>query len=206
MYLLGERVDAAPAVVPFSVGAAITKVVHIASYFAPWTTPYMDFHTESRGFSYSETSFWTLLKQLWQSDWGTSRDIAPFDCTYASSDIREKSGEGVVHAKTYYRSYAARWVNLHRIRGYAVSLKIVSKAEMKDGKFQPPSEDFWKEPAMYYYASPVASFDFSAVRPIPTFVADLGENLGIDKEGSKAYRENDGVVPFFSQWHPYPCK
>lgn len=77
---------------------------------------------------------------------------------------------------------------------------------MKDGKFYPPSEDFWEEPALYYYAPYIASFDFFAVRPVPSVVQMLGEDLKIGAEGSEVYYENDGVVPLFSQWHPLSCK
>lgn len=75
---------------------------------------------------------------------------------------------------------------------------------MKDGQFYPPSKDFWEEPALYYYSPYVASFDFSALRPVPSFIQE--EDPKLDGDGSEVYRENDGVVPLFSQWHPLPCK
>ncbi|THH33439.1 hypothetical protein EUX98_g795 [Antrodiella citrinella] len=188
VYLFGERVDSAPQVRFFSVGSFITKVVHLVSYFSPWTATHMDFHTESRAMSLYETSPWSMLKQLLKSDWGTSRDIAPFDCTYVSSDTRESLGEGEVNGKTFYRSYAASW------------------SDMRAGTFTPPSKDFWEEPVLYYYASPVALFDFSVLRPVPSFVELMGKDIEIGGEGSEMYRENDGVVPLFSQWHPLACK
>ncbi|KAH8099298.1 alpha/beta-hydrolase [Cristinia sonorae] len=188
VYLLGERVDAAPLVRFWSVGNAITKVVHIISYLSPWTASHMDFHTESRGYSCREASFWSLIKTLWRSDWAESRDIAPYDCTYVSADTREAMGEGAVNPNTFYRSYAASW------------------STMKNGKFKPPAKDFWEEPVLYHYATPIANFDFMAVRPVPSFVAAMGEDIKVGGEGSEVYRENDGVVPRFSQWHPLPCK
>ncbi|TCD68104.1 hypothetical protein EIP91_011557 [Steccherinum ochraceum] len=188
VYLLGERVDAAPEVRDWSVGSLISKVVHLVSYFAPWTAAYMDFHTESRHFSYEKMSFWSFLKVMWKSEWGTSRDIAPYDVTYASMDEREAEGEGKVNPNTYYRSYAATW------------------SSMQNGKFQPPEKDFWDEPVLYYYSPSMAAFDFSVLRPVPSFVEAMGDKLKPDVEGSEMYRENDGVVPLFSQFHSYPCK
>lgn len=188
VYLLGERVDCAPNVRFFSVGSFITKIVHLISFFSPWTADYMDFHTESRAMSFYETSLWSMLKQLLKSDWGTSRDIAPFDCTYESADTREAKGEGEVNGKTFYRSYAASW------------------SDQNLGPFTPPANGFWEEPALYYYTFHVASFDFSVIRPVPSFVNLMGNDIEAGGEGSEVYRANDGVVPVFSQWHPLACK
>ena len=105
------RVDAAPHVHDWSIGSAISKVAHLLSYFSPWTAPYIDFHTESRKYAYTDASIWRTLKLLWRSDWGESRDCAPFDVTFQAGDEREEIGEGRVNEKTYYRSYAASWVS-----------------------------------------------------------------------------------------------
>ena len=66
----------------------------------------------------------------------------------------------------------------------------------------------------------VASFDFLSLRPTPTFLKSIPscetneERLeeGIaslnaaDGELLSALRANDGIVPLFSQWHPFDCK
>ena len=71
----------------------------------------------------------------------------------------------------------------------------------------------------------IATFSFSSLRPIPAFIdtlasahlasvrSDKGETqdgvIDIDKHGnylSTALRANDGIVPLFSQWHPFECK
>jgi hypothetical protein len=69
-------------------------------------------------------------------------------------------------------------------------------------------------------------FDFSAIRPVPDFIVPCHENqpsTPVQPQSPKELEEqpltteddpplgeeywaNDGVVPVFSQWHPYSCK
>lgn len=110
VYTLGEREDAAPAVRLLSVGSAITKVVHLVSFLAPFLPGSIDLHTESRALSYHHSSFGALLKQLWKSDWAESRDAAPFDVTFEAAEDREALSEGKLNSSTYYRSHVATMV------------------------------------------------------------------------------------------------
>ena len=79
---------------------------------------------------------------------------------------------------------------------------------------------------LYFGSCAISSFRFSDLRPVPAFLetvrstmfesgheadANLEDGLvDIDDGGGKyvsaALRANDGVVPLFSQWHPYDCK
>ena len=77
---------------------------------------------------------------------------------------------------------------------------------MKKGAFQPPAADWWDEPIFWYCSFGMASFDFSRLFPVPSFVQTMGGSIKQGDEGAEVYFENDGVVPLFSQWHPYACK
>ena len=81
---------------------------------------------------------------------------------------------------------------------------------------------------LYATSRAISSFQFSTLRPVPAFLgtipstkhesrhdeeARLEEGLTSVEDGdggayylSNALRANDGVVPLFSQWHPYDCK
>ena len=111
MYTLGERTDSAPSVRPFSIGNAISKVVHILSYFSPVLPSALDFHADSRALSYRESSFSELLCHLWKSNWAESRDATPFDVTFEAADLRDVEGEGRCNTRTYYRSYTSCMVS-----------------------------------------------------------------------------------------------
>lgn len=114
VYSLGERTDAAPLVRPLSVGAALARCVHILSYLAPLFPrgSLADLCTESRQLSYRDMSIGGLVGQLIRSEWGASRDAAPFDVTFAASDERDRDGVGILNENTYYRSYVATMVNM----------------------------------------------------------------------------------------------
>ena len=78
---------------------------------------------------------------------------------------------------------------------------------------------------MYLTSRAIASFRFSTLRPIPAFMETISSAkhaycysdesqledgiIDVDECGSylsTALRANDGVVPMFSQWHPFECK
>lgn len=107
VYLLGERADAAPAVRPLSFGSILGKWVHILSYMAPLLPQAVDFHGDCRSLTYRDISFFSLLKQLWTSDWAESRDAAPFDVSCQAVDERESDGEGVIDPNVFYQSHVA---------------------------------------------------------------------------------------------------
>ena len=69
----------------------------------------------------------------------------------------------------------------------------------------------------------IGSFDFSQVRPVPDCITpsssvsgdsetsssvedDGSTQLSGEADNSDALWANDGVVPLFSQWHPFPCR
>lgn len=77
---------------------------------------------------------------------------------------------------------------------------------------------------LYTMSRAISSFRFSAFRPVPSFLeTTLSTKLESSHEGeakfkdglidmgergayfSNALRASDGVVPLFSQWHPYDC-
>lgn len=79
-------------------------------------------------------------------------------------------------------------------------------------------------PLFYLTAHVMERYDFSRLRPTPAWFvghkgmsgkaqnadvdAELGKRLIVMKNknlGSEHW-ENDGVVPAFSQWHPFPCR
>ena len=78
---------------------------------------------------------------------------------------------------------------------------------------------------LYASSRAISSFRFSTLRPVPAFLeiifstklesghdgeTGLEDGLVDVDDGatdlSNALRANDGVVPLFSQWHPYDCK
>jgi len=197
VYALGERADAAPAVRTFSIGGALTRVVHVLSYLSPILPPALDLHSESRRLSFRDASITAFWKQLWKSDWAESRDATPFDATFQAADEREANGEGGPNPSTHYRSYVARLMDAPQQRcpipSFTDYVMTLSSTAMK-------------------------SFKFQSIYPIPTFLRGNGESppgipnspllpihgpfLGIP---SKTLIENDGVVPVFSQHHPFEC-
>ncbi|KAF7981138.1 hypothetical protein HWV62_34883 [Athelia sp. TMB] len=187
VYTLGERTDAAPLVRPLSVGAALARFVHLLSYLAP-LFPHgspVDLRTESRRLSYRDMSLRGLVGQLVRSEWGASRDAAPFDVTFAASDERDCKMEGLVNEKTYYRSFVAS----------------MTRKSGKDTNHHVPTINSLLLPPFYLSARLMGAFDFISLSPAPSFLEQKGQDEGLGEE----YWQNDGVVPLFSQWHPLNC-
>ncbi|KAF8078841.1 hypothetical protein FPV67DRAFT_81769 [Lyophyllum atratum] len=75
---------------------------------------------------------------------------------------------------------------------------------------------------LYFTSRSMASFDFTTLLPIPSFLEhaltysyplslsslkDEVMELGLVSEAiNQEYWANDGVVPLFSQWHPFRCR
>ncbi|PAV22511.1 alpha beta-hydrolase [Pyrrhoderma noxium] len=157
VYTLGERTDGAPSVRPFSIGNAISKVVHILSYFSPVLPSALDFHADSRALSYRESSFSELLCHLWKSNWAESRDATPFDVTFEAADLRDVEGEGRCNTRTYYRSYTS-------------CMTTRSSSSPYDPRHW-PSNSSVLFPPLYLSAHSIGTFDFSALIPQPSFVS-----------------------------------
>ncbi|KAJ4485891.1 alpha/beta-hydrolase [Lentinula aciculospora] len=204
VYTLGERVDAAPKVRPFSAGSMLSKAIHTISYFSPILPKAFDLHTESRRLSFRDISIFCLLKMLWKSEWAESQDAAPFDVTFESADQREANQEGQPYPQTFYRSCATYLTekseqnsNLHTV-SFTNSLSFLLVAPL------------------LFLARVIGSFDFSIIRPVPSFLDEIS-TIPTDVEKGKLYTAdyrkslpeeywaNDGVVPLFSQWHPASC-
>ncbi|CAL1694038.1 unnamed protein product [Somion occarium] len=183
VYLLGERTDTAPAVRWLSLGDLLAKGIHIGSYLAPLLPKILDFHTESRSLSFQKSSFISFLQQLWRSDWAEGRDAAPFDVTFLASDEREANEEGAINPGTFYRSYAAN---------------MTVKTSEESNIHKPSAGHALYAPGLYATSYAMGSFDFSDLKPSPTFIHDVDRN--------PSYHANDGVVPVFSQWHPLDCE
>jgi len=190
VYLLGERADAAPAVRPLSFGAALGKCVHILSYISPFLPQALDFHGDCRSLTYRDISFISLLKQLWKSDWAESRDATPFDVTFQAADERESDGEGVVDPETYYQSHVA----------------VMTRRHSESSKFLTPALSHIASPMMYISARLLGRFDYSILRPSPSFLHEQDDSANPESSMGEEYWANDGVVPIFSQWHPLPCR
>ncbi|KAK0466442.1 alpha/beta-hydrolase [Desarmillaria tabescens] len=218
VYTLGEHIDAAPAVRPWSIGDLIAKFVHIIAYLKPLLPESLDiWHSECRSLSFHEIPFSGFLRELWKSSWATSRDAAPFDVTFMAADEREAKMEGEPNPGTFYKSFAAFMTQ-------------------KDTTHTPAFKYSISVLPVYLTYRLIAKFDLSSVLPVPSFLQ--GRDLDADtrmscvcagaersqngygpnvEEGlymrrlspseiSDEYRENDGVVPVFSQWHPLPCR
>jgi len=198
VYSLGERTDRPPAVRPLSIGSVLAKSVHLASYFSPAIPQWiLDLHAESRHLSMLETSFSSLLSQLRHSDWAEGKDAAPYDVTFEGAEERETDHggsfpEGLVNPGTFYRSYTA----------------FTSSDEPTNS---PSMGHLLSAPALYLSSYVMASFDFATVpalnrlrraRQQPPHLEDTKLSKIIDL---KACEENDGIVPVFSQWHPFHC-
>ncbi|EMD41878.1 hypothetical protein CERSUDRAFT_110436 [Gelatoporia subvermispora B] len=213
VYALGECTDRAPAIRTFSIGALMARAVHAVSYFSPVLPKAFDLHTDCRGLSFRQSSLWTFLKHLWHSDWAEGRDAAPFDVTFQGVDEREATLEGTVNPGTYYRSYTAC---------------MTAPTDETSTIHAPPLHHLVSTPLLYLSSQAMGNFDFSVLEPLPSFypfivshnlgrmVADasaqgksaLGDAVpGLRPAHSgEAYWANDGVVPVFSQWHPFECR
>jgi hypothetical protein len=209
VYILGERTDAAPAVRPISVGSLVAKWVHLVTFFSPLLPRILNLHAEARSLSFYDISPVSLLKQLWRSDWAESRDATPFDVTFEAADERESNLEGQLHPTTYYRSHIA----------------CMNPSTCRSSYYWPlPSFATIISHPLYFLSRSISAFDYSALRPIPSFLEngvpappssfstsfDVEKNTSFDDADhntlGQEYRENDGVVPLFSQWHPLSCR
>ena len=90
VYALGERPDRAPSVHPLSIGALLSKAIHVLAYFGPYLPRAFDVHADSRSLSCHESSFLGFLGHLWKSDWAEGRDATPYDVTFRASDERDE--------------------------------------------------------------------------------------------------------------------
>ncbi|THV07592.1 alpha beta-hydrolase [Dendrothele bispora CBS 962.96] len=194
VYVLGERTDDAPRIRPFSWGSLLSKAVHLISFMSPLLPETFDLHTESRAMSYHETSFVSLLKQLWKSDWAESKDATPYDVTFESAEERESTSEGTVNPRTFYRSHAT----------------YITDVTKDSNIHSPPAFLLFLTP-LFFMAQAIASFDFSSLKHAPSFLRPLlGASVDIEhglltEVSTNDLRANDGVVPVFSQWHPRSC-
>ncbi|KAF8898972.1 hypothetical protein BD779DRAFT_50376 [Infundibulicybe gibba] len=200
VYSLGERVDAAPAVRPLSIGSVIAKSVHLISFLSPLLPAALDLHAESRALSFRDISVPVFLKQLWRSDWAEGKDSTPYDVTFLSADERELNGEGRTNPNTFYRSHVASLDNRGGWRHLFLRPFILSP---------------WRISSWI-----IGTFDFQKLNPAPSFLlqrqmqpksGEIGF-LAPAESGApeipqlgEEYRANDGVVPVFSQWHPLSC-
>ncbi|KAJ6503312.1 alpha/beta-hydrolase [Mycena vitilis] len=182
VYIMGERPDAAPAVRPLSAGSILGKFVHVLSFVSPVLPQAFDLHGDCRSLTYRDVSFLSLVKQLWKSDWAESRDATPFDVTFQAVDERESDGEGALEPETFYRSHVA----------------LMTRRHSKQAETHTPTLSHVFNPMMYIAAHLLGRFDFSTLRPSPSFHAE-------QEAPGEEYWANDGVVPVFSQWHPLPC-
>ncbi|KAG8969534.1 hypothetical protein FRC03_001973 [Tulasnella sp. 419] len=231
VYILGEKYESAPAVRTLSLGNLLASTIHMLSYLSPLTRYLpssllpLDFHTECRGLGFNHMSVKSLLKNLVMSSWGASRDCAPWDLTFTSSDEREAMNWATLNAKTWYRSYVSCMTETDSPGAH---LPITSM-------FNP----------LYISSNLMGSFDYYAVHPRPSIlnkhnpshrpgrlgtrtyhvIEELDEERldslvnsmifpgGVDLKSQRGNRSlhagelwaNDGVVPTFSQWHPGEC-
>ncbi|KAI0692668.1 hypothetical protein BC835DRAFT_44185 [Cytidiella melzeri] len=189
VYSLGEEVDNAPAVRPYSAGAFVAKGVHVLSYLSP-LLPFLDLHVESRSLAYNVTSFSAFLKQLGRSEWAESSDSAPFDVTFQASDGREANKEGLPNDGTFYMSYAAS----------------MTVAESDGAHFRPSLGHAVFMPVLSLLSLFIGWFDLSSIHPSPSIVDEATKpQQAATSHNSAVLRSNDGVVPLFSQWHPFSC-
>ncbi|RPD55873.1 alpha/beta-hydrolase [Lentinus tigrinus ALCF2SS1-6] len=211
VYALGEETQRAPDVRPFSAGDILAKGVHIAAYLSPLLPSFLDLYVDSRRLSFRDASLTSFLGQLWKSDWAESCDAAPYDVTFDAASEREAAEEGAINTYTYYRSYCATLSHTEgspsTSRAYSWAQKILA----------------WP---LSFTSKTIATFPFSSLRPIPAVFETLASAhlasimrsektelqdgiIDVDRSGtylSTALRANDGIVPLFSQWHPFECK
>ncbi|KAI0639551.1 alpha/beta-hydrolase [Trametes polyzona] len=209
VYSLGEDTRDAPTVRPLSPGDILSKWVHVAAYFAPVLPRFLDLHADARGLSFQHATFRSFLRQLRKSDWAESRDATPYDVTFEAADERESLQEGKVNPNTYYRSYCATLTSPYPSNPLSATSWLGRMLSLP----------------LHVSSTIIARFDFSHLRPIPAFMDTVAAAKRASKLGSEAtiedgvidvanggdylstaLRANDGVVPLFSQWHPYECR
>ncbi|KDQ63316.1 hypothetical protein JAAARDRAFT_169006 [Jaapia argillacea MUCL 33604] len=218
-YVFGESTTNAPSVRQFSLGSLLTKAIHLVAYFSPllpsissfYLLSPLDMHIEARHLTMHDITLKDFFRQMWRSDWGESRDAAPYDVTFDAADEREAEGT-VLQDGTFYRSYVACMTQgQHEIQAATLQSYLL-----------------W--PGLHLTSRAIMSFDYPALHPPPSFVslpvqshstkpAKRRNNLNLDLEKasglwdlsasidklSEEYFVNDGVVPMFSQFHPHHC-
>ncbi|KDR75661.1 hypothetical protein GALMADRAFT_248263 [Galerina marginata CBS 339.88] len=206
VYALGESTTSAPNVRPFSVGAFLAKFVHIIAYFSPLLPSLFDVHADARALSYRDVSGLSFLKQLWKSDWAESKDAAPYDTTFEAGEERENGLEGRTFPNTFYRSHVS---------------VMTQKVDSSTNSYQHTPRYLFSitHTLLFAFSKWIGTFDYNVLKPSPSFScvqspnSDLKKELALSEqlEGGiltvmgEEYWANDGVVPMFSQWHPYPC-
>ena len=217
VYTLGERVDAAPAVRPYSVGAFIARAVHLVLYCSPFLKlPFVDLHADARSLTCDHISFGSFMRCMWRSSWSESRDAGPFDVTFMSADEREAALEGVPNESTFYRSYTACMVSAQSRMTLLSRANRLQTSPTACGKSVRPTLNYaLTSPAFYMLSRAMCSFNFSKIRPVPSAMQLSSDDpergiqdspLMSDGQQHMAFRANDGVVPLFSQWHPFNCR
>ncbi|CAA7265951.1 unnamed protein product [Cyclocybe aegerita] len=182
VYTLGESTTSAPSVRALSIGAALSKLIHVLAYFSPILPASLDVHADARLLSYKESSFASFVKHLWKSDWAESEDAAPYDMTFEAADAREAALEGRVYPNTFYRSHVSR---------------MTRKLDADPGDHRHPIGLF-----DYSVLKPPPSFSSIGTPGYKDDAMFPTERLEVEGE---EYWANDGIVPVFSQWHPLSC-
>jgi hypothetical protein len=192
----------------------------VISYLAPILPKMLDLHAESRLLSFRDASLSSLWQQLCKSDWAEGRDATPYDATFHAAEEREAGYEGLPNGETFYRSYCASLVSLSGFSPLSVTrgshryLQTHTKQSEVGPRRAPAAAIF---SPFYLTSLALVYFDFTKLRPTPgpsaspadyqKHYAEFG-HLGGDPQSIAAeqLRENDGVVPLFSQFHPFKCR
>ena len=206
MYHVGEDATNAPRVRWFSLGYMLARCVYLMAYLAPILPAPLDMHTESRSLSFSEISVLSLLWSLWACEWAEAEDAAPFDVTFQATLRREMLHEGETNPGTYYRSYVACIV------GGSVAPRVVlsrSIQQTRDHTDRPPTVSWrymWLMPVLYLSSRAMARPAFASLSPVQQDTTETDEHTPDGRDVAHAFSANDGVVPVFSQWHPFDCR
>ncbi|EPQ60377.1 alpha/beta-hydrolase [Gloeophyllum trabeum ATCC 11539] len=179
-YTLGSSTRNAPCVRPFSFGSLLAKTIHIFSYLSPilpapssfYLLSPFDFHIDSRRSSLTcrHIGVKELIQQIWKSDWAESRDCAPYDVTFEAVDARERlvdgNGEGMPCETTFYQSYAT----------------CMTEKVHPDSSMHAPASllPHLVHPPLYLGAKIIGSFDYSVIRPVPSFFPQSRSEDGED--------------------------
>ena len=132
VYLLGASYTGSHLLRTFSLGNFLAKYIHISSFLSPlfsYDPEAWDFQPDSRNLGVfalphhpgedddeveeeKKSWSWSSLKQsvrtLWTqlrtSDWADSADSGSYDATFHAADARDRAGESVLNANTFYCS------------------------------------------------------------------------------------------------------
>ncbi|TFK30866.1 alpha/beta-hydrolase [Coprinopsis marcescibilis] len=207
VYTLGESTHSAPSVRHISIGALLAKLIHIFAYISP-LVPYSllwDLHAESRSLSYRDISIPAFFRHLWRSDWAESKDATPYDMTFEAADERESRGEGDPFPNTFYQSLV-----------FSMTERLSSS-----GPNHGPPLSWMVSGPLFMMSRAIGVFDFSLLRPLPKFCerhkhseqlinstsgpTAMEAGVSPDSHLDQSHWANDGVVPVFSQYHPFEC-